>query len=297
MMVMMRMMMKMMMSQSVLWAAVVLSLVSFEAGWLIVLVQVRLEREAFVAAFAGVVLEGWVRLHVSAEVGAVGEGLAAMGAGEWFLPCVGPHVTLQEPGPAKGFTTHCTLMLQVMGQHVHRQRRHGHVHLVAGGTLPGLLAVQAAVCLLVSAQIRRGGVRLAALSTHITTLGFAFDWAGVFWACVLAAVRLTATLAGTPLVGSPAGASVRNEEGVDGVLLQLWAAAVWFSCSARHGAIRMFHIMVGELLTAAATCKSRGVQGTRGEPGLLTKWLLFALQHWGDAVVMDVAWEKKRNLI
>lgn len=103
------------------------------------------------AAFAGVVLEGGVRLHVGAQVGAVGEGFATVGAGERFLSGVRPHVALQEPGPTEGFAAHRAFMLQVVGQHVHGQCRHGHVHFVAGGTLPGLLAVQATVSLLVSA--------------------------------------------------------------------------------------------------------------------------------------------------
>ena len=167
-----------------------------------------------------------MRLHVSSQVGSVGECFAAVGTCEGFLSGVGPHVALQEPGPTKGFTAHRALMLQVMGQHVHSQRRHGHVRLVAGGTLPGLLAVQAAMSLLVSAQIGGGGVRLAALSTHIAPFGFAFDRAAVCRADTLAAVRLAASLAGTPLFGPPAGASIRDEEGVDRVLLQLWATAV-----------------------------------------------------------------------
>lgn len=195
-------------SQSVLRAAVVLWLVPFEAGRLVVLVQVGLECEAFVAAFAGVVLEGGVCLHVGAQVGAVGEGFAAVGAGERFLPGVGPHVALQQPGPTEGLAAHRALVLQVVGQHVHGQCRHGHVHLVAGGTLPGLLAVQAAVSLLVSAQIGRRGVRLPALAAHVAPFGFPFGGAAVRRADAPAAVRLAASLAGTPLVGPPAGASV-----------------------------------------------------------------------------------------
>lgn len=152
------------------------------------LVQVGLERKAFVAALAGVVLEGRVRLHVGAQVGAVGEGLSTVGAGKGFLPGVGPHVALQEPGSAEGFATHCALVLQVMGQHVHGQRRHRHVHLVAGGALPGLLAVQAAVSLLVSAQIGGCGVRLAALTTHVAAFGFPFCGTAVCRTRPLAAV-------------------------------------------------------------------------------------------------------------
>lgn len=116
-------------------------------------VQVGLECKAFIAAFAGVVLEGRMCLHVGTQVGAIGKGFAAVGTGKWLLSSVGPHVALQEPGPTEGFVAHRALVLKVMGQHVHGQRWHGHIHLVAGGALPGLLAVQAAMSLLVSAQI------------------------------------------------------------------------------------------------------------------------------------------------
>ena len=59
------------------------------------LVQVGLEGKAFVAALAGVMLECRVCLHVGSKVGAVGEGLATMGAGKGLLSCMGPQVTLQ----------------------------------------------------------------------------------------------------------------------------------------------------------------------------------------------------------
>lgn len=190
------------------------------------LVQVGLECKAFVAAFAGVVLEGRVRLHVGAQVGAVGEGFTTVGAGERFLPGVGPHVALQEPGSTEGFAAHRALVFQVMGQHVHGQRWHGHVHLVAGGTLPGLLAVQATVSLLVPAQIGGRGVRFAALAAHVAPFGFPFGRAAVCRAGTLTAVRLPASLAGTPLGWSPMRASIRDEEGIDGACLQLRAANV-----------------------------------------------------------------------
>lgn len=80
-------------------------------------------------------------LHVGTQVGTISESFATVGTGKWFLSSVGPHVTLQEPGPTEGFTAHCALVLQVMGQHMHGQCWHGHIHLVAGWTLPGLLTV------------------------------------------------------------------------------------------------------------------------------------------------------------
>ena len=206
-------------SQSVLRAAVILCLVSFEAGWLIVLVEVWLECEAFVAAVAGIVLEGGVCLHVGAQVWAVSKGFATVGTGKWFLSSVGPHVALQQPWSTEGFAAHRAFMLQVVGQHVHGQRWHRHVHLVAGGTFPGLLAVQATMSLLVSAQVGGRGIRLATLTTHVTPFGFHFGRAAVCQHHILAAVQLTTSLAGTPLTGSAAGASIRDEKCVNAASL------------------------------------------------------------------------------
>lgn len=73
---------------SVFGAAVILVPRPFETGGLIVLVQVRLQREALVTPFAGVVLEGRVCLHMGAEVGSVGESFATVGAGKGLLPRV-----------------------------------------------------------------------------------------------------------------------------------------------------------------------------------------------------------------
>lgn len=86
-----------------------------------------------------------------------------MCAGKGLLPRVRAHVTLKEPRPAEGLAAHIALVLEVVGEDVHGQRRHGHVHFITGGTLPGHLAVQAAVRLLVSAEVGGGGVCLSAL--------------------------------------------------------------------------------------------------------------------------------------
>lgn len=127
------------------------------------LVQVRFECKAFAAALARVVLEGRVCLHVGSQVGAVGEGLAAVSAGERFLAGVRSHVALQQPGSAEGLTAQRALVLQVVSQHVHGERWHRHVRLVTAGALPGLLTVHAAVRLLVSAQIGRCSIGLPTL--------------------------------------------------------------------------------------------------------------------------------------
>lgn len=159
-------------------------------------VQVTLQRKRLVAPFTLVVFEGRVRLHVSAQVGAVGERFATVRAAERLLPRVRAHVALEQPRPAERFAAHVALVLEVMGQQVHGHGRHGHVDLAAGGALLGHLAVDAPVRLLVPAQVGGRGVGLAALA------------------------------AGVPLAGAsgvsrafPSGSSVHDEEGVHRVAL------------------------------------------------------------------------------
>ena len=94
-----------------------------------VLVEVRLERKRLPAALARVQLEGRVRLHVRAQVGPVGERLAAVRAAERFLARVGAQMSLQQPRPRERLVAHRAAVLEVVSQHVHRQRRHRHVHL------------------------------------------------------------------------------------------------------------------------------------------------------------------------
>jgi len=56
-----------------------------DARRLVVLVEIGLERERLSTALARVQLERRVRLHVGAQVGPVGERLAAVGAAERLL--------------------------------------------------------------------------------------------------------------------------------------------------------------------------------------------------------------------
>jgi hypothetical protein len=132
-----------------------------------VLVEIRLEREALLAALALEVLEGGVRLHVRAQVGAVCKGLAAVRTAEGFLARVRAHMALQQPGPGEGFAAHAALVAQIVREQVHSHGRHGHVHLATRWATPCQLAVQAAVRLLVAAQVRRRGVSFATLSARV----------------------------------------------------------------------------------------------------------------------------------
>jgi hypothetical protein len=71
-----------------------------------VLVQVALQGERLVAPLTFVVLEGGVRLHVSAQVGPVCERLAAVRAAEGLVPGVGAKVALEQPWAGEGFAAH-----------------------------------------------------------------------------------------------------------------------------------------------------------------------------------------------
>lgn len=125
--------------------------------------QVRLERERLGAARTAELLRRGVRLYVSAQVRPVGERLAALRAGERPLAGMRPFVTAQQPRPRERLVADRAAVLQVVRQQVHRQRRHADVQLAAVRTRPGVLAVDAAVGLLVTRQVRRRRVAAVAL--------------------------------------------------------------------------------------------------------------------------------------
>lgn len=238
---------------------------ALETGRLVVLVQVRLESEGLVAAFALEVLEGRVGLHVGSQVGPVGERLPAVGAAERLLPRVGPHVALKEPGPAEGLPAHVALVLEVVGEEVHGHGGHRHVHLPAGRTLLGHLAVQRAVGLLVAAQVGRRGVGFAAL------------------------------VAGVPLDGArtpqrfPPRPAVRDEEGVHRVALAHRCVAVDVTVG-DLGSGAVGRLGVGRPVVAMETVVE-GVRGRHFEPAIT-----LAIVHHRADVVTDVAgWRGEKN--
>ncbi len=77
---------------------------------------------------------------------------------------------LQQPGPRERLATHLALVAQVVRQHMHRERRHAHVHLPAHRALFGALRVERLVRLLVARKVARGGVVFAALRAPILWL-------------------------------------------------------------------------------------------------------------------------------
>ena len=131
-------------------------------------VQVGLQRERLVAPLARVQLKGRVRLHVRAQVRPVCERLPAVGASEGFLAGMRPQVTLEQPRTREGLGADGARVLEIVRQDVHRKGRHADVDLVAVRALLRLLAVEAAMGLLVTGEVRRRGVVLAALTALVS---------------------------------------------------------------------------------------------------------------------------------
>ena len=102
------------------------------------LVQIALQRKRLVAPLAVEVFESRMGLHVSAQVGTVCKGLAAVCATVGLVPRVAAHVTLQQPGPGESLSTDITLVVEVMSEDVHAEGGHADVHLVADLALLGV---------------------------------------------------------------------------------------------------------------------------------------------------------------
>ena len=134
------------------------------------LVQVGLEGERLVASGALKIL-GWrVGLHVRPQVGAVREGLAAHGAGVRLVAGVGTEVALQQPRPGEGLAADVALVVEVVGEHVHAEGWHAHVHLVADLALLCVPRVKRSMGLAVSGQVGRCCIVLPAFRTGILRL-------------------------------------------------------------------------------------------------------------------------------
>jgi len=104
------------------------------------------------------------------KVGPVGETLAAMGAAVRLVPGVGAKMTVQQPGPRERLAAQLALVRQVVRQHVHRERRHAHVHLVADRALLRVRRVEGPVGLPVSREIAARRIVLPAFRADILGL-------------------------------------------------------------------------------------------------------------------------------
>ena len=80
---------------------------------------------------------------------------------------MGPQVSLQQPRAGESFPTELALVVQVVGEDVHAQRRHADIHLVTDVALLSIPRVQAAVSLSVPGEVAAGGVMFAAVRTAV----------------------------------------------------------------------------------------------------------------------------------
>ena len=86
---------------------------------------------------------------MSPQVGLVGKGPGAVGAGEGLLTSVGANMTLQQPRAGEGFSTHVAFAGQGVCANVHLECTQGRVSLVAIVAAERLLDLIRAVELLV----------------------------------------------------------------------------------------------------------------------------------------------------
>jgi len=77
-------------------------------------------------------------LHVSTKIGPVSKRFATVSTSVGFVPGVGPHVSLQQPGPGESFATNLALVAEVVCEDVHGEGRHADVHLVTDRALLGI---------------------------------------------------------------------------------------------------------------------------------------------------------------
>lgn len=163
-------------------------------------------------------------------------------------------MTLKQPRPAEGFVAHLALVLEVVGEDVHGQSWHGYVHFTTGGTLASHLAVQAAMRLLVSAEVGGGGVRLAALIA-----GVARRAGSPLLSPSVGTAASGASTTTLPISLSPR-APVRDEEGIHGVTLGQGLRFTSVEAAGGHarlGAVGVLQVRVTVLPSAAHL----GVQG------------------------------------
>jgi len=73
----------------------------------------------------------------------------------------------QQPRSRESLSADVALVVEVVGEDVHGESRHGDVHLAADVALLGAPRVETPVGLLVSGQVRTGGVVLSALGAGV----------------------------------------------------------------------------------------------------------------------------------
>ena len=128
-------------------------------------VEIGLQGEGFVTAFAIEVFESRMGLHVSTKIGPVSKGFPTVSTSIGFISSVRSHMSLQQPGTTESLPAHLALVVEVVSEDVHLQGRGAHVHLVADVAGLGCFCGESFVSLLVARQIGAGGEILPALLT------------------------------------------------------------------------------------------------------------------------------------
>lgn len=107
---------------------------------------------------------------MSTEVGPVCECFAAARHRTvvWSLASMGAQVAAQKPRSRKLLTAHTAHVAHSVRKNMHRQRRHGNIHLPTIFTAFGVARVEAPMCLLVTGEVGGGSVALPALVTVIS---------------------------------------------------------------------------------------------------------------------------------
>lgn len=144
-----------------------------------------------------------------------------------------------------------TFVLEVVGENMHGQRWHGHVDLVAGGTFAGHLAVEATVGLLVSAQVRGGGIGLSALVAAVSGASVADPTHFfIFWSIILCFDDFSL----------PPRSPVGYEERVHGVTLSKGLALTAEISGGREAGLRAVRMFQVGLAVFPSTTADGGVQ-------------------------------------
>ena len=82
-------------------------------------VEIGLQGEGFVTAFAIEVFESRMGLHVSTKIGPVSKGFPTVSTSIGFISSVRSHMSLQQPGTTESLPAHLALVVEVVSEDVH----------------------------------------------------------------------------------------------------------------------------------------------------------------------------------
>ena len=79
-------------------------------------------------------------------------------------------MALQQPRPGKCFATELALMVEGVGEHMHREGRHADIHLVTDVALLGIVRVKAPVSLPMSLEVAAGCIMFSTVTAGVFCL-------------------------------------------------------------------------------------------------------------------------------